>query len=605
MTLHKLKSTSPSTESVAPPTRPAEKKDPWASVMGSVVRKVSRQNGGEAGLGLGVSGAAGAASDKRISLAQMLKSREMKSLVQQALVAKRGTDVPEEQSSVMAHWIKLSTLRKKQHDPDEDGAAGGSSGGRAESRNNNYSYEEEDDSDIVEDLNGVHSGFDLDDSAKGHQLYSRTLILEESCRRALGQDGEQRSQLDLQALGVWFQTTKLKISTDFERLQPSELDLLCRRMICVAFHPDETVFRQGDEGDALYIVFSGTVEVRVSQRILGEVVEVTVCELGKGDYFGERSLLNNDVRAATVLSKTATELVKITRNDYNLMLKNDQLEFLSRMQIANGIGVQRPVQRTQREYIKVLTKKKHARTKADIDMLSEYLQTLKFFRSLPKSFVRELCVVVDFLTLPAGACVFREGEVGDLFYIIFSGSVDVNINSKDFKGNMQMTKLVNLTEGAHFGELALMKGRGVRSATVITREECQLLVICEKDYNSTLRRMQKKDMAKRVGVLDQIPMFQTPEWTGELLKELSYVLLEQKLSTGSVLYHQGDRATHVYFVVRGELVVTKEIADPFTQVKHEVFVERIGRFRVVGDDAYVCAAGELGLWLFSSSCLPS
>jgi hypothetical protein len=172
MTLHKLKSTSPSTESVAPPTRPAEKKDPWASVMGSVVRKVSRQNGGEAGLGLGVSGAAGAASDKRISLAQMLKSREMKNLVQQALVAKRGTDVPEEQSSVMAHWIKLSTLRKKQHDPDEDGAAGGSSGGRAESRNNNYSYEEEDDSDIVEDLNGVHSGFDLDDSAKGHQLYS-------------------------------------------------------------------------------------------------------------------------------------------------------------------------------------------------------------------------------------------------------------------------------------------------------------------------------------------------------------------------------------------------------------------------------------------------
>ncbi|EEY63416.1 uncharacterized protein PITG_15140 [Phytophthora infestans T30-4] len=508
----------------------------------------------------------------------MLKSREMKNLVQQALAAKqltRAAAVPTEQSSVMAHWIKLSSLRRQQHDKGQEGAV-------MDTRDNN---EDEEDEDIVEDHNGVHSGFDLDDTAKGHQLYGRTLILEESCRRALAQDCEQRSQMDLQSLGVWFQTTKLKISTDFERLQPSELDLLCRRMTCVTFHPDETVFRQGDEGDALFIVFSGTVKVRVSQRILGEVVEVTVCELSKGDYFGERSLLNNDARAATVLAKTATELVKITRNDYNLMLKNDQLEFLSRMQIANGIGVQRTAQKSQREYVKVLTKKKHARSKADIDMLSEYLQTLKFFRSLPKSFVRELCVVVDFLTLPAGACVFREGEVGDLFYIIFSGSVDVNINSKDFKGNTQMTKLINLTEGSHFGELALMKGRGVRSATVITREECQLLVICEKDYNMTLRRMQKKDMAKRVGVLDQIPMFQTPEWTGELLKELSYVLLEQKLSTGSVLYRQGDRALHVYFVVRGELVVTKQITDPFTQVKHEVFVERIGRFRVVGDEA--------------------
>ncbi|GMF45859.1 unnamed protein product [Phytophthora fragariaefolia] len=573
ISMHKLQR---SMESV----RHEEQADPWASVMTSVVRKVSRHPPGDFGAGHAAGGAGDAASKTRISLAQMLKSREMKNLVQQALVAKqvgRAVTAPEEQSRVMSHWIKLATLRRKQQDTDDEAAAGD----KTDSNNN----EEEDDGEPWEELDGVLSGFDLDDTYKAHHLYGRTLILEESCRRALAQDGEQRSQMDLQALGVWFQTTKLKITTDFERLQPSELDLLCRRMTCVTFHPDEIVFRQGDEGDALYIVFSGTVEVRVSQRILGEVVEVTVCELSKGDYFGERSLLNNDVRAATVLSKSATELVKITRNDYNLMLKNDQLEFLSRMQIANGIGVQRPLQRTQREYVKVLSKKKHARSKTDIDMLSEYLQTLKFFRSLPKSFVRELCSVVDFLTLPAGACVFREGEVGDLFYIIFSGSVDVNINSKDIKGNVQLTKLVNLTEGAHFGELALMKGRGVRSATVITREECQLLVICEKDYNSTLRRMQKKDMAKRVGVLDQIPMFQTPEWTGELLKELSYVLLEQKLATGSVLYSQGDRATHVYFVVRGELVVTKEITDPFTQVKHEVFVERIGRFRVVGDDA--------------------
>ncbi|KAH7491220.1 cGMP-dependent protein kinase [Phytophthora ramorum] len=572
MTMHKQQRP---TENVTQP--PTERKDPWAAVMDTVAGKASR----DVGLGLAPSSGAGATSEKRISLAQMLKSREMKNLVEQALVAKqvsRVTGAPEEQSRVMSHWIKLSTLRRKQNEADDEGGDGGN-------RPNSSNNEEEEESETWEDANGVHSGFDLDDTAKGHQLYGRTLILEESCRRALAQDGEQRSQMDLQSLGVWFQTTKLKITTDFERLQPSELDLLCKRMTCVSFHPDEIIFRQGDEGDALYIVFSGTVEVRVSQRILGEVVEVTVCELGKGDYFGERSLLNNDVRAATVLSKTATDLVRITRNDYNLMLKNDQLEFLSRMQIANGIGVQRPVQRTQREYIKVLTKKKHARSKADIDMLSEYLQTLKFFRSLPKAFVRELCTVVDFQTLLAGACVFREGEIGDLFYIIFSGSVDVNINSKDFKGNMQMTKLVNLTEGSHFGELALMKGRGVRSATVVTREECQLLVICEKDYNATLRRMQKKDMAKRVGVLDQIPMFQTPEWTGELLKELSYVLLEQKVSTGSVLYRQGDRATHVYFVVRGEVVVTKEITDPFTQVKHEVFVERIGRFHVFGDDA--------------------
>jgi CRP-like cAMP-binding protein len=79
-------------------------------------------------------------------------------------------------------------------------------------------------------------------------------------------------------------------------------------MIGVTFHPGETIFRLGDEGNGPYIVFSGTVALHVSQRIIGEVVGVTVCELGKEYYFSERSLLNNDVRVAMVLSKTATEL---------------------------------------------------------------------------------------------------------------------------------------------------------------------------------------------------------------------------------------------------------------------------------------------------------
>ncbi|DAZ93609.1 TPA: hypothetical protein N0F65_003659 [Lagenidium giganteum] len=521
----------------------------------------------------GASSASASSPSKTVSLVQVLKSREVKELVKQAIVAKRWNGIKvsksaqlsasaaakvDHRSSVMDHWVKTARLRDQQYEGSDE--------------------------ETEEQQAGVESAFDLRESS-GSQMYGRTLLLEESCRRAFAQSGENRSQMDLQALKAWFQMTKLKITTDFERLQPAELDLLCRRMVLMTYHPNEIVFRQGDEADALFIVFAGVVEVRVSQRVLGEKVEVTVCELTKGDYFGERALLNNDPRAATIIAKTSTELVQITRKDYNIMLKKDQLEFLQRMQVTNGLNTAKAIQNSQREYVKVLTKKSYARTRADVDMLSEYLQTLKFFRGLPKSFVRELCIVVDFLTLPAGSFVFREGEVGDLFYIIFSGSVDVIVSSKDFRGNTQQTKLINLTEGSHFGELALMKGHGIRSATVVTREECQFLVICEKDYNSTLRRMQKEDLAKRVGVLDRIPMFQTPEWTGELLKEMSYVLSEYKLATGSVLFHQGDKALQVYFVVRGELLVTKEIRDPVSQASQVVFVERIGRFRVVGDDA--------------------
>lgn len=551
----------------------AQTHDPWSSVLKRMTKNVGASSQHMSSSASRSTTPPNEPHSARISLAHMLKSRGVKNLVKQATTA-AASGPPEARSAVMDHWVKTAMLRNQSEFVAEE--------------------EEEDDEDNDEAL-GIESGFDVR-ASKSRQMYGRTLLLEESCRRAFLQSGEDRSQTDLQALKAWFQMTKLKITTDFERLQPAELDLLCRRMALVAFHPKEVVFRQGDEGDALFLVFSGVVEVRVGQRILGEKVEVTVCELSKGDYFGERSLISNEARAATVIAKSTVELVRISSKDYNIMLKKDQMEFLSRMQMANGMVIAKSAQQSQREYIRVLAKKKSARTRGDIDMLSEYLQTLKFFRTLPKSFVRELCSVVDFLKLPPGATVFREGEVGDLFYIIFTGSVDVIVTSKDFRGNAQQTKLINLTEGSHFGELALMKGHGIRSATVVTREECKLLVICEKDYNATLRRMQKADLAKRVGVLDQIPTFQTPEWTGELLKEMSYVLSEHKLPAGSVLFKQSDKALQVYFVVRGELVATKDIVDPATQEPTTVLVERIGRFRVVGDDAYalllyVCVCG--------------
>jgi hypothetical protein len=39
--------------------------------------------------------------------------------------------------------------------------------------------------------------------------------------------------------------------------------------------------------------------------------------------------------SATVVTKAACELVRITREVYNIMLKKDQLEFIQRMQVTN------------------------------------------------------------------------------------------------------------------------------------------------------------------------------------------------------------------------------------------------------------------------------
>ncbi|CAK4935406.1 unnamed protein product [Aphanomyces euteiches] len=373
--------------------------------------------------------------------------------------------------------------------------------------------------------------------------YGRNLILAESCRAAFGRSAENRSNNDIQALKTWFQKTKLNTCTDFESLQTVE----------------------GEEGDALYIVFSGKVEVRVSQQVMGEFVEVVVCEIGK----------------ATIVTKVPTELVSICRDDYNVMLKEDQQAFLAKASIAPPNRLSEVVAGNHATYLKILKKKPSARSKADLVTLATFLQTLKFFRGLPKTFVQELCTIIDLINVDANTTIFREGEVGKLFYVILSGSVDVKINAPDKRGGSGQAKLVNLGEGSHFGDLALIKKDGLRSATVVATEQCELLIISEKDYNSILKKLQKEDMQKRMELLDRIPIFQSVEWTSELMEELSYVLIEQRCAANTTVFKQGDKATQIYFITRGEVVISRVVTDPKSHNKYSVVVARLGPFNVL------------------------
>ena len=62
----------------------------------------------------------------------------------------------------------------------------------------------------------------------------------------------------------------------------------------------------------------------------------------------------------------------------------------------------------------------------------------------------DLTIVVDAMAPVAygsGAVVFKQGDAGDLFYIVHSGTVNVLLNGE---------VVSSLATGSHFGELALM-----------------------------------------------------------------------------------------------------------------------------------------------------
>ena len=64
------------------------------------------------------------------------------------------------------------------------------------------------------------------------------------------------------------------------------------------FEPDEHIVREGEIGDTFYIISEGN--VRVTQRCMGHIEPKEIRQLGRGDYFGEKALLNEDRRTANV-----------------------------------------------------------------------------------------------------------------------------------------------------------------------------------------------------------------------------------------------------------------------------------------------------------------
>jgi len=73
------------------------------------------------------------------------------------------------------------------------------------------------------------------------------------------------------------------------------------------FEAGETIFRQGDRGDRLYIVVDGDVEVVKAEP--GEQGETVLARLGPGECFGEMALVSDNLRMATVRSCTSVNVL--------------------------------------------------------------------------------------------------------------------------------------------------------------------------------------------------------------------------------------------------------------------------------------------------------
>ncbi len=83
------------------------------------------------------------------------------------------------------------------------------------------------------------------------------------------------------------------------------------------FEADTVLFREGDEGEALYILSKGMVKL---SKVDLEGHEKTLAILKTPEFFGEMALLSDARRSATAVTINQTEVLMMFENDFQKLL---------------------------------------------------------------------------------------------------------------------------------------------------------------------------------------------------------------------------------------------------------------------------------------------
>ena len=210
-----------------------------------------------------------------------------------------------------------------------------------------------------------------------------------------------------------------------------ELAALAARLTPMRYAAGEAIIRQGEAGDRFYIVHQGHVEVRQADE---RGISAVVNQLGRGGYFGETALLRDVPRTATCVATVPTILLCLSRGDFERMVKD---RFAMRGKLDRSV------------------------TRAEL------LRRIPLFAEMDGSQVQRIAAQIREEGYLAGAYLMRQGEIGETFYVIQSGRVEVLVERAG-----ETVKVAQRGPGEYLGEIALLlsvpRTASVRALTHIT-----------------------------------------------------------------------------------------------------------------------------------------
>lgn len=97
---------------------------------------------------------------------------------------------------------------------------------------------------------------------------------------------------------------------------------ICKIMKKEKFTPNQTIFKEGEYGDKLYLIKKGIVDVYKKEKFIRQ--------LSEGGCFGELSLLINEPRSATIVANTNVTSYSLTQDNFNSCIDKNMLDYLSK-----------------------------------------------------------------------------------------------------------------------------------------------------------------------------------------------------------------------------------------------------------------------------------
>jgi CRP/FNR family transcriptional regulator, cyclic AMP receptor protein len=123
----------------------------------------------------------------------------------------------------------------------------------------------------------------------------------------------------------------------FESLSEEQIGLLTNRAAVRTYAKGAIIVSEGDEGNSLFVIQSGSVKAFLSDENGKEVVLSTQ---GPGEYFGDLALFDDEPRSASVMALQPCKVMIITKTQLREAIKEDpELGFSLLHGLANRVRV--------------------------------------------------------------------------------------------------------------------------------------------------------------------------------------------------------------------------------------------------------------------------